>query len=278
MLRRASAALMTAILMSGCGGDDGVDLPIPAQIEKVGNGDNQRATAGNRLAVPFEILVTASDGAAVPREKLIWTVSLGTGAILSDTVSVTDGTGIAQAFLTLGPEAGEYVVQASLARKRDATITFAAHAAPAPVLSEVDPGSFTSGDVVTIRGSFITDSTIIEFDGKQAAIQYEQIDLQQYQQVFVLDLGQQKLPQQEKQIVRLSGSYACVSCSFSFMRYSMVADNSYRYSALHSRPNGVYYVVGAGMETHRFKELECTPTICRSGISHRMDRNCSPRR
>jgi hypothetical protein len=172
MLRRASAALMTAILMSGCGGDDGVDLPIPAQIEKVGNGDNQRATAGNRLAVPFEILVTASDGSAVPREKLIWAVSQGDGAILSDTVSVTDGTGIAQAFLTLGPEAGEYVVQAALARKRDATITFAAHAAPAPVLSEVDPGSFTSGDVVTIRGSFITDSTIIEFDGKQAAIQY----------------------------------------------------------------------------------------------------------
>ncbi len=171
MLRRTGAALMTAVLVvGGCGGDE-VDLPIPARIEKVGNGDDQRATAGNRLAIPFSILVTASDGAAVPRERLIWAVSQGDGAILSDTVSVTDGAGIAQMFLTLGPAAGEYVVQAALARKRDAVITFTATAAPAPVLSEVDPGSFSAGDLVVIRGSFITDSTIIEFDGKQAATQ-----------------------------------------------------------------------------------------------------------
>jgi len=166
-----SVALMAAMLAIGCGGDD-FDLPIPAQIEKVGDGDNQRATAGNRLTIPFSILATASDGTAVPREKLIWAVTEGNGAILSDTVSVTDGTGIAQAFLTLGPAAGGYVVQATLASKRDAVVTFNAFAAPAPILSEIDPGSFTSGDAVTISGSFFTDSTIIEFDGKQAAIQY----------------------------------------------------------------------------------------------------------
>jgi len=167
--RRAGVALVAAILLAnGCGGDDEVDLPIPARIEKI-SGDNQRVTAGNRLADPFQILVTASDGSAVPREKMIWAVREGDGALLSDTVSVTDGNGIAQAYLTLGPSAGDYVVEAALDRKRDAVITFTARAAAAPRLTTVSPATFTAGDEVVITGFNITDSTGIVIGGKQAA-------------------------------------------------------------------------------------------------------------
>ena len=164
---RTGVALVAALLLANGCGSDAVDLPVPARIEKL-DGDNQRATAGNRLANPLQILVTASDGSGVPREAVIWTVSSGDGAILSDTLSVTDGNGMAQAYLTLGPSSGDYVVQAALNRKRDAVITFTASATAAPRLTSVNPSTFTSGDGVVVSGFNISDSTIIVIGGKQA--------------------------------------------------------------------------------------------------------------
>ncbi|UCG84945.1 MAG: hypothetical protein JSW71_13460 [Gemmatimonadota bacterium] len=169
MISRGTGAAVAAaiLLLNGCGDD--LDLPVPARIEKVGSGDYQSATAGNRLAEPFQILATASDGTGVPREKVIWTVLQGQGAILSDTVSVTDGNGVAQAYLTLGPSTGDYIVEAALARNRDAVLTFTVHAVAAPSLTGVSPATFTAGDEVAISGLNITDSTAIFIGGKQAA-------------------------------------------------------------------------------------------------------------
>jgi hypothetical protein len=139
-------------------------------MEKTGNGDGQRATAGNRLALPFSALVTASDGAGVPRVGLKWAVVQGEGAVLSDSLTVTDGVGVAHAFLTLGPAAGDYVVEASLVDKPDAILTFTAQAVPAPTLTGVEPQTFSSGDELLLTGSALSDSVEIEIGGKVATV------------------------------------------------------------------------------------------------------------
>ncbi len=152
-----------------CGGD-GIDLPEPARMEKIGSGDGQRATAGNRLEWPLSVRITASDGNGVPRVSVRWVVVQGDGAALSDSLTVTDGTGVAHAFLTLGPTAGEYGVQASLVVKPDAVVTFDVTAVPAPALTQVSPDSFSSGDELLLRGSFLSDSVEVLVGGKRAEV------------------------------------------------------------------------------------------------------------
>ncbi len=167
-IRTTGALILTAItVLAACG--DGFDLPEPAQIEKE-NGDGQSATAGNRLAVPFSVAVTAEDGSEVPREQVRWSVIEGSGAELSDTVTVTDGTGLAHVYLTLGPSAGTYNVRALLVRKTDAAVTFEADAVSAPTIDVVTPPTFTGGERLVIQGTHLTDSTVVEFNGSPGEI------------------------------------------------------------------------------------------------------------
>jgi hypothetical protein len=167
-----SAALVAAVLVCGGCTDGGPDLPVPARFEKLPgeSGDGQRATAGNRLAIPLSVLVTAADGSGVPREKVVWSVATGSGAVLSDSATVTDGKGIAQVYLNLGPEAGEYTVEAALARNRDGSITFTATAVSAPAVNSLNPSSFTGGDTLTLGGFSLFDSTVVRIGGKVAAL------------------------------------------------------------------------------------------------------------
>ncbi len=164
---------MMVVLATGsvaaCGSDE-IELPQPARMEKVAGGDGQRATAGNRLAVPLSVLITASDSSGVPRVGVRWRVTQGNGAALSDTLSVTDGVGVARVFLTLGPTAGDYTVAGSLVDRPDAVVTFVAHAVPAPVLTQVEPATFTAGDELLLRGSFLSDSVEIEMGGVSAVV------------------------------------------------------------------------------------------------------------
>ncbi len=166
--RIAGAVALVVVALSACG--DGIDLPRPARLEKVGNGDGQRATAGNRLAVPLSVFITASDGTPVPRVEVIWVVTEGVGASLSDSLTVTDGFGVAQVYLTLGPTAGTYVVFAALAQLPDTGVTFTARAVRPPQLTRVSPESFTGGEVVLLQGSGLSDSVVVEFGGVQAQV------------------------------------------------------------------------------------------------------------
>jgi hypothetical protein len=163
-------ALCAAALMGLAACGDGIDLPEPAQMEKVGNGDGQQATAGNRLALPLSVRVTAADGSEVPRANVRWTVTAGDGAVLSDSLTVTDGTGVAHVFLALGPAAGQYSVEASLVVKPDAVAAFSATAVPAPVLTGVTPGSFFADDDLVLQGAHLSDSVQIEIGGKLATV------------------------------------------------------------------------------------------------------------
>ncbi len=162
-MRIASALIVATIsILTAC--SDGIDLPEPAQLEKLG-GDGQSATAGNRLAEPFSVSVTAEDGADVPREEVAWSVIDGAGAELSDTVTVSDGTGLANSYLTLGPLAGTYGVRAVLVRKPDIAVTFEAEAVSAPTIEGVTPATFSGGELLLLQGTDLTDSTVVEFNG-----------------------------------------------------------------------------------------------------------------
>ena len=158
---------MAAVFVFG-GCNDGPDLPIPARFEKLPDGDGQRATAGNRLATPLSVRAVAEDGTLVPREKVVWAVTGGTGAVLSDSATVTDGNGVAQVYLTLGPVAGEYRVESALARKRDGVITFSATAMAPPEVTSLTPTTFTARDTITLGGSRLFDSTLVWIGGKLA--------------------------------------------------------------------------------------------------------------
>jgi len=166
---RKALIAMFAFTLTLVACNDGFDLPEPARMEKI-DGDNQRATAGNRLSVPLSVQITASDGSAVPREKVRWEVTQGVGGAVSDSITVTDGNGLAQAYMILGPTAGEYSVTAALERKPDAVVTFDAEAVSAPTITAINPANFEGGDEISLQGSHLSDSMVVEFDGSAGTI------------------------------------------------------------------------------------------------------------
>jgi len=169
---RTGRFVITAVTLAlaACGGGD--DLPQPASLEKTGSGDGQQATAGNRLSRPFSVRVKASDGTEVPRAEVRWVVSQGDGAILSDSLTVTDGIGVAHAYLTLGPTAGTYTTTASLVQRPVAEVSFTAQAVAAPELTAISPATFSTGDEIVLVGAHLSDSVIVEVAGRLARVQH----------------------------------------------------------------------------------------------------------
>ncbi len=167
--RYANSLLLVAVtILAAC--NDGFDIPEADQMEKA-SGDGQVATAGNRLEVPLSVLATAHDGTPVPREAVRWIVVEGSGAVVSDSITVTDGEGYAQAYLTLGPTAGAYGVNAVLDRNPESVVvTFGATAVEAPEITSATPSVFSGGEGITLHGSHLTDSTVVEFNGREAAV------------------------------------------------------------------------------------------------------------
>ncbi len=167
---RTGGVVITAVTVAvaACGGGD--DLPQPASLDKTGSGDGQQATAGNRLWLPFSVIARASDGTEVPRAEVRWVVSQGDGATLSDSLTVTDGTGVAHAYLTLGPTVGTYTATASLVQRPAAQVSFTAQAVAAPLLTAISPTTFSTGDEIVLVGAHLSDSVIVEFAGKPARV------------------------------------------------------------------------------------------------------------
>jgi hypothetical protein len=157
------------VVVVACGGGD--DLPKPASLDKTGSGDGQQATAGNRLSLPFSVIAKASDGTEVPRAEVRWVVSQGDGAVFSDSLTVTDGTGVAHAYLTLGPTTGTYAATASLVQRPAAEVSFTAQAVAAPELTAISPTTFSTGDEIVLVGAHLSDSVIVEVAGKVARVQ-----------------------------------------------------------------------------------------------------------
>lgn len=158
-----------AALWMACGGD-GIDLPVPSSIEIVAATNGQTAPAGARLPVALAVIVRAADGTPVPRGEVEWTVSSGTGASLSDAMTIADGTGRAEVTLQLGATPGPYAVRAALMVDRQKRVELNATATSPPQISSVTPATFTGGDTVIVEGSNLGDAVILEIGNSPARL------------------------------------------------------------------------------------------------------------
>jgi plastocyanin len=119
----------------------------------IGGGDDQMARFNQILAEPLSALVRAADGRPVPGYPVDWAVTSGNGS-LSNSASLSDATGAAQAGLTVGSTPDTTTVEASATGLTGSPLEFKA-AATAPItvtvtmqnLSFIAPGG---GDAVTI--------------------------------------------------------------------------------------------------------------------------------
>ena len=151
-------------------GDGGPEIPEPAVITADPATNGQTAYAGTRLPTPLAVRVTSSEGEAVTRAEVRWTVVGGAGATLSDATTVSDGNGRAQVSVTLGEDAGEIQVRATLLAVPQETATFSMTALPAPALTGVEPANFSGGETVDLVGSNLVDSLRVEIGGQLAQV------------------------------------------------------------------------------------------------------------
>lgn len=168
MRLRNLVALGGAVVAGACGG--GNDLPVPAALAIVSSSDGQTAFAGARLPLPLAVSVTDAQGITVPRAEVRWIVTQGTGVELSDAVTVSDGNGQAQVAVKLGQAAGGYVVQARLVANTQAAVAFAMTALPPPQMSGLSPSTFAGGDTLTIQGTDLADTLLVEIGGTLARV------------------------------------------------------------------------------------------------------------
>ncbi len=155
--------LTTAVLSQACGG--GVDLPMPTSIEVVAATNGQEGYAGGRLSLPLAVIARAADATIVPRARVQWTVTGGSGAVLSDAVTLADGTGQAQVELTLGPAVGDYAVRAALAVNTGVMVMFTARALDPPLFTEIVPSTFQGGDTISLVGARLSTTLRPEIGG-----------------------------------------------------------------------------------------------------------------
>ena len=151
-----------------CGGDD--PLPEATRIEAVASSNGQSAPAGARLPAALAVVAQSNDGATVPRARVRWTVTQGTGAVLSDSVTVSDGNGRAEVSLTLGPAAGGYGVRAELAAVAGTGVPFTATATSPPRLASVTPSTFGGGDTLALAGTNLSASAEVLVAGAPATV------------------------------------------------------------------------------------------------------------
>ena len=133
----------------------------PSTLNKI-SGDAQSKTVGSTLADPLVVKLVGAGNVAIPNETVTFVISSApegaSGQALSVTSAVTDANGQAQAALTLGDKAGDYIVTAGYAGLASLNFT-ATGLAGAPyriVLS--GPGSSSAGVVSTAFSAIIRDS------------------------------------------------------------------------------------------------------------------------
>ncbi|HXV86949.1 MAG TPA: hypothetical protein VD793_09630, partial [Gemmatimonadales bacterium] len=163
---RLIAGLGLGLMGAACGGEE-VVVFAPETIEKV-SGDGQSAPAGGVLPVPLSVMVRTADGSPAPRAAVRWTMTAGAGATLSDTSTLSDGTGQSQVTLRLGPAAGSYGVQAQLALRTDRVVQFMATGLAPPVLSSVSPSTFAGGDTIVVTATGLDTTVLLEVSGAPA--------------------------------------------------------------------------------------------------------------
>jgi hypothetical protein len=92
------------------------------------SGTGQGGTVGTALAAPFVVKVTDGSGNPVSGAPVVWAVT-GGGGSLGGTTTTTNGSGQAQATLTMGPTAGTNTVTATSGTLIGSPVTFTASSA-----------------------------------------------------------------------------------------------------------------------------------------------------
>jgi hypothetical protein len=119
-----------------------VEPLVPANLEAAG-GNGQQGIVGAPLTDPLSVRVTDASGHAVPDITVNWSVLTGGGTI-SPASSTTNGSGVASAELTLGPQEGQQQAQAQVSGLTGSPVVFSATAAadiPDIVLTVVGGGN-----------------------------------------------------------------------------------------------------------------------------------------
>lgn len=104
------------------------------------SGNDQTATAGSELADPFRVVVRDAFGNPVAGTAVTWAVTAGDGSI-TPASSTSSATGIAQAVLTLGPDAGSNAATASSTGLSGSPVTFSATGTAIATTSDVVVGN-----------------------------------------------------------------------------------------------------------------------------------------
>ncbi len=160
--------VLAALAAMGCGSTTNV-VP-PATIDLVSASNGQSAPAGGLLPAPLAVDVKGSDGTPAPRADVRWTVTTGSGAVLSDSVTQSDGDGRAEVTIRLGPTAGSYGVQAALKAAPGKLVAFTATATAPPVIASVSPSTFTGGDTIVVQGSGFETGAAVDVAGHPALV------------------------------------------------------------------------------------------------------------
>jgi hypothetical protein len=111
---RLGIALLTILVFPlGCGEDEKCPTGPAAKSKLViVGGNNQVGTVGTRLPDPLGVAVQSSAGEGVSDVNVIWKVESGS-ATVSDTLVVTDNSGVVLTFVDLGPSVGDVEVSAT---------------------------------------------------------------------------------------------------------------------------------------------------------------------
>lgn len=168
-LRRCQSVWAVVLsLVAACGGDE--DLLPPDSIEKAAGADGQSTPAGGFLPRPLAVSVKAADGSPVARAEVRWSVTQGTGATLSDTITASDGDGVAQVIFRVGPTPGSYGVKAELKAKAEKSVSFTLTATDPPRLNSLTPSDFQGGDTIVVAGSNLGPEAAVFVGGHPARV------------------------------------------------------------------------------------------------------------
>ena len=166
MLRRISCAASLALtaVSTGCLTDPELE---PSTITRVASTD--QAPGGSRLPLRVRVTVRTADGTATVRAEVLWSLLSQPGEVgggsLSDSLTLSDGTGLAEVEITLGRTEGVTTVRAVLRADRTQFVDLTITATRTPVLTGVSPTSFGGGDQIVVSGSNLDVATGFEVGG-----------------------------------------------------------------------------------------------------------------
>ena len=135
----------------------------------ISNGNPQTGFTGEKLSLPFEVLVTDEDQNPVHNASVFYEIVEGEEAYLVEEQPVsTDADGNAAAFLVLGPAEGLYRVQASIPEFSITPVVFEATAIPLAYS--------ISGNIVYFSNNEPVNNVMLNVTGDQSFVDSSNID------------------------------------------------------------------------------------------------------